>query len=284
MGAVIESRRLERRATPGPALHFVSVTPERDTRAIVGVIHGYADHAERYRHVQEAWAERGVGSVAIDLRGHGRAEGARGYCSRFEEFLDDASELTRLVNDRARDAGRFLFGHSFGGLVATQAVLKDPSPYKGLMLSSPFFGLKLELPKVKLVAAKVASRVYPRLALPSGLRGSDVTHDEARGRAYDEDPLVFKNATARWFVETQHAQKAALAAASAIKLPLRVIFGDADPIASYAAGRAFFDAAGSEDKGFESLAGLLHETLNEPSWRTTADALADWVLARAHAN
>src|SRR5207253_5066457 len=55
-------------------------------------------------------------------------------------------------------------------------------------------------------AAKVASSVYPKLALPSGLSGKDVTHDEAIAKAYDDDPLVFKSATARWFTETRLAQ------------------------------------------------------------------------------
>ena len=69
-------------------------------KAVVALVHGYADYGERYLPVMHAWAEQGIASVAIDLRGHGHAEGPRGYCDRFEEFLDDASELDRLVADR----------------------------------------------------------------------------------------------------------------------------------------------------------------------------------------
>lgn len=273
-----EDVKLTERVVPGPALHYLSSLPEAP-RAIVGMLHGYADHAARYAHVQAAWAERGIASVALDLRGHGRADGRRGYCSRFDEFLDDTRELERLVRDRAGSAPRFLFGHSFGGLVAANAVLADPKAWSGLVLSSPYFGLALKVPGAKVFAARLASVVLPTLALPSGLVGKDLTHDLARARLYDEDPLVFKKATSRWFVESQRAQEKALASAQALTLPVYVLFGEADPIASLAAGKAFYERAGSSDKTFDARPGLLHETLNEPEWPAIAAAIADWLLA-----
>src|SRR6185295_15362119 len=99
--------------------------------------------------VMGALAEHGIGSIAIDLRGHGRAQGTRGYCNRFPEFLDDARELRRLVETRAKGAPTLLFGHSFGGLVAALSALDEPAPWKGLVLSAPFFGLALDVPRIK---------------------------------------------------------------------------------------------------------------------------------------
>jgi alpha-beta hydrolase superfamily lysophospholipase len=265
----------------GPALYYASAMPKGDTKAVLAILHGYADHGARYAHVMGALAEHGIGSVAIDLRGHGRAQGPRGFCARFDEFLDDASELRRLVEARAKGAPMLLFGHSFGGLVAASSALEDPKPWKGLALSAPFFGLGLEVPRLKLLAGKVASRVYPKLGLPSGLAGKDMTHDDARARAYDADPLVFKNATARWFTEATGAQERALASASRLKLPLYLTLGTADKVASMAAAKRFFDAAGSADKTWDPREGLFHEVLNEPSWKDLVDTLARWVLAHA---
>jgi alpha-beta hydrolase superfamily lysophospholipase len=266
------------RAAPGPALYFTSVTPDAP-KAWIGLLHGYADHGARYAHVMDAWAEQGIGSVAVDMRGHGRAKGARGYCARFEEFLDDAGELTRLVRDRARGAACFLFGHSFGGLVAAMSSIESPGAWCGVVLSAPYLGLAMAVPQAKIVAAKVASRVWPGLALPTGIKGTALTHDPARAAAYDADPLVFKAATSRWFVETTRAQARAMARASSLALPLYVAFGEADPVASHAAGKAFFDAAGSKDKTWDGRRGLYHEILNEPEWPTIAKPMGEWVLA-----
>lgn len=274
-----EDVKLTERVVPGPALHYLSYIPDAP-RAMVGMLHGYADHAARYAHVQGAWAERGIASVALDLRGHGRADGRRGYCSSFDEFLDDTRELDRLVRDRAGSVPRFLFGHSFGGLVAASAVLADPKAWKGLVLSSPYFDLALKVPGAKVLAARLASVVLPTLALPSGLAGKDLTHDAARARLYDEDPLVFKKATSRWFVASKRAQVKALEGAPALLLPLYVLFGEADPVASLAAGKAFYERAGSQDKTWDARPGLFHETLNEPEWPAIAGAIADWLLER----
>ena len=147
------------RSAAGPALYHVSVTPEAP-RAVVGLLHGYADHAARYAHVMDAWAEAGLASIALDMRGHGRAAGARGDCRRFEEYLDDASELARLVADRAQGLPSFLFGHSFGGLVATLDVLASPRVWRGLLLSAPFIG-RAAAPAWKLALGRMASRVAP---------------------------------------------------------------------------------------------------------------------------
>lgn len=271
------------RVRRGPSLYYASAMPGGPSvpKAILGIIPGYADHGARYRHVMGALAEHGIGSVAIDLRGHGRAAGARGYCERFDEFLDDARELRALLEARAKGSKIFLFGHSFGGVVATLSTLDEPKPLAGLVLSAPFFGLALEVPKVKVTAGKIASRIYPKLSLPTGLAGPQMTHDAARARDYDSDPLVFKNATARWFTEVTRAQEQSIARAPSLTLPLYMVFGSSDPVASFATGKRFFDAAGSSDKTWSPREGLFHEVLNEPSWKDIAESIATWVLARA---
>src|SRR5437016_3664382 len=101
--------KLARRKTKGPTLYYNSTLPEGPVAATVGLLHGYADYGARYAHVAEAWAERGIATIAIDMRGHGRAEGLRGSCDRFQDYLDDAAELVPLV--QASGAPAFLFGH-----------------------------------------------------------------------------------------------------------------------------------------------------------------------------
>jgi alpha-beta hydrolase superfamily lysophospholipase len=277
----LDEGALTTRSRPRPSLYYASAMPTGTAKAVLAVIHGYADHGARYAHVMGALAEHGIGSVAIDLRGHGRAQGTRGFCTRFDEFLDDARELRRLATEKAKGAPTLLFGHSFGGLVATMSALDDPSPWKGLVLSAPFFGLGLEVPAIKIAAGKAASRLYPKLGLPSGLAGKDMTHDPVKAKDYDADPLVFKNATARWFTEASKAQQTVLAQASRLTLPLYMTFGTADKVASFPTGKRFFDAAGSADKTWDPREGLFHEVLNEPSWKDIVETIARWVLAHA---
>ncbi|HEY8087112.1 MAG TPA: lysophospholipase [Polyangiaceae bacterium] len=273
---------LRRASGEAPSL-YVHVTAPDAPRAVVGLLHGYADHGARYAHVADAWAEKGLATVALTMRGHGKAEGRRGHCERFGEFLEDVGELTRFVGERYGELPPVLFGHSFGGLVASSALIARPSPWRALAMSSPYFDTAKPVPAAKRFAGRLATRLAPALAIPTGLAGRDCTHDAARAKAYDEDPLCFKTATARWFSETQAAQAAAIARAPSLSLPLLIVAGLADPIVSVPKARAFFDAAGSKDRTWDGKEGLFHEILNEIEWRPIADRFADWMLAHAGA-
>jgi alpha-beta hydrolase superfamily lysophospholipase len=277
-GIELDEGRVER--SGGPALYYASAMPP-SPKAMLAMVHGYADHGARYAHVQGALAEHGIGSVIIDLRGHGKAEGTRGYCDRFSDYHDDVRELRRLAEARAKDAPLFLFGHSFGGLVVTSSVLENPSPWKGLVLSAPLFGLSLEVPKIKIIAGKIASRLVPKLGLPSGLTGKDMTSDPAKQKEYDADPLAFKDARARWFTESSKTQEHVLANAKKLTLPLYMTIGTKDPIVSFPIAKKFFESAGSKDKTFAPAEGLLHEVVNEPSWKDVVEPIAKWILAKA---
>lgn len=276
-----EEGPLARRLTPGPALYYGFTAPEAPPKAVVALLHGYADYGARYAHVAGAWAEQGIATVSIDMRGHGRAQGPRGFCERFTEYFDDVAELVGLVGERAPGVPAVLFGHSFGGLVAASSALDRPSTWRGLVLSGPYFGLAVPLPTVQVFAGRIVSRLAPAFAMPMGLKGSDVTHDLERARAYDVDPLVFKKAPVRWFRESQKAQDRALARAHELTMPLYVVMGTADHVAKIESAKAFFDAASSTDKTWDPSAGHLHEVLNEPEWRPIADRLGAWILAHA---
>ena len=188
-------------------------------------------------------------------------------------------ELLELVREQAPGVPAFLFGHSFGGLVAATAVIADPTPWRALVLSSPFFEVALPVSPAKVMAGKIVSRLAPRFGMPSGLRGADVTHDPVRARAYDEDPLVFKNVTARWFTESTTAQARGAGERRC---------GQDAPLRGHRDGRSHREARGrprvlrrrgQHGQDVDALPGLLHEVLNEPEWRPIAEGILDWILA-----
>ena len=76
------------------------------------------------RPCEALWAERGIGSVALDMRGHGRASdrAASARASTSSSTTPPSSARPRV---RARRLSEVLFGHSFGGLVAALSVLEQ---------------------------------------------------------------------------------------------------------------------------------------------------------------
>ncbi len=62
--------------------------PESPTRIVV-LVHGYAEHSNRYAHVADALAADGAAVYAEDHLGHGLSEGERALIVDFEHVVDD---------------------------------------------------------------------------------------------------------------------------------------------------------------------------------------------------
>ena len=90
-----------RRWTPPPS------TGAEPPRAAVALVHGYAEHAARYRHVAAAFAtNHGLETFAVDLRGHGESEGPAGHVRRFAEYQRDVDALLIRAEARASSGTR----------------------------------------------------------------------------------------------------------------------------------------------------------------------------------
>jgi alpha-beta hydrolase superfamily lysophospholipase len=267
----------------GTQLHEETWPATGKPTAAVVIIHGYGEHIGRYDETGRALAAAGFSVRGLDLRGHGQSGGVRGFCNRFDEYLDDVDAI--VTRARAEGLPVFILAHSFGALVAPHYVLRHPTNVAGLVLTSPFWKLALAVPPLKVLAGKIASTVYPKLALPAGLKGADVARDPEIAAKYDVDPLNNKNATARWFTESSAAQESLLARAPELTVPTLLVVGEADKVAAAPQARVVFERLGAKDKTLRMLAGQYHEVLNEPkeTRQKTVAEIAEWLRAHAAA-
>jgi alpha-beta hydrolase superfamily lysophospholipase len=263
----------------GTQLHE-RVWPRSEPLAHVVIVHGYGEHIGRYDETARVLNDANFSVSGFDLRGHGQSSGARGFCRRFDEYIDD---LDAAVARAQKKVPLFLLGHSFGGLIAPHYALRKPASLTGLVLTSPFWRIALAVPTAKALAGKIASRLYPGLALPTGFRGADVSRDPDVIAAYDADPLNNKVATARWFTEATQAQEALVARAPSLSLPILILAGEADRLADAKFVPTVFAKLGGKDKTLRMLAGQFHEVLNEPppDRQRTQKEIVEWL--RAHA-
>ena len=246
-------------------------------RAEVVLIHGYAEHSGRYREFAHALAEQGIQTLAVDLRGHGHSEGIRGHCDAFEHFLHDV-EMT--LEHAADGVPRFILGHSHGGLVTLDFVVKNTPDISGVILSNPFLGLAMPVPAPKLFAGRLAGNFVPTLAIPSGIDASGLTHDTEIVRRYERDPMVFPTATAGWFNEVERAQDRVKGYRDFPK-PLLYLFSDCDPVASPHDNRNLAERLNGDDKTIHVRRGEKHEILNELARHETYEVISQWILQRS---
>jgi len=243
-------------------LYYQRWRPERDPRAVLAIVHGFGEHSSRYPNVVNYYVPSGYAVYGFDHRGHGRSPGKRGHINEWSEFRDDVRAFVQLVAMQEPNRPLFMLGHSLGGLIALEYVLRDPTGLRGVIASSPLL-VQAGLSPVVVTMGKILSRVAPSTAIKTGLDASTISRDPAVVKAYQEDPLVHSYGTPRLSTEIAAAQKWTNAHAGELKLPLLLIVGSEDKLVPPEGGRRFFDAVTFADKQKLDYPGAYHETHND---------------------
>jgi alpha-beta hydrolase superfamily lysophospholipase len=248
-------------------------------KAAVALVHGYAEHSGRYEWFGEQLAGAGIAVHAYDLRGHGRSDGPRATVRSFREHLDDLDAFLAIV--RVEQPGPlFLFGHSMGGLIAALYTAVRRPTIDGLILSGPAVSNPDRATSLAASAIGLVAKVAPRMPTRR-LPATAVSRDPEVVRAYDEDPLVHRGGIpAATLTAFPRAIRRLYDDASDIRVPLLIVHGSGDVLASPAGSQALFDRVGSTDRELKQYQGLAHEVLNEPERATVLSDIRAWIEAR----
>lgn len=263
----------------GTRLFWRSAAPDGDATAMVAVVHGYGDHSGRYTRTMDDLAARGFSTLAVDYRGHGKADGRRADCLKWSDYLDDMAVFWGRVREAAGRLPTFVLAHSHGSLIATHWAASKPDGLTGLILSAPYYQLALAVPPLKLFGAKLVKGLMPGLHIGNELAPDQLSRDPAWQKATADDPLYLHVTTPRWFFEHSAAQDRLAGLGSALTQPLLMLAGSADPIASMPAAKAFFDTIASKDKTWKEYKDFRHEVMNEIGREQVIDDISQWISA-----
>ncbi|HKW42336.1 MAG TPA: alpha/beta fold hydrolase [Gemmatimonadales bacterium] len=232
-------------------------------RAAVLLLHGWSDHAGRWRDTGEQLRDAGYSTYVLDLRGHGRSGGRRGHLSRFSQLLGDLQAFRRVVRLRT-DRPQVLLGISFGALVALRYLETQPSdPIVGAVIMSPWLGLAFRPPVWKLLAGRVLADLWPTLPIPAKVDADVVSRDAAVNQAYAEDAAVHGVMTPGAWRELQWAQRAVPADGYRIESPLLFLLAGEDRLIDAHLARAFADSLKAEVR-VRWYPEMYHEVLHDP--------------------
>lgn len=264
-------------AKDGLRLFWRSSVPDAEPKAWVGVVHGYGDHSGRYRWVIDQLVGAGFGVMAFDYRGHGKADGRRADCGVWDEYLGDLQVFWEKLRGAARSLPTFLLAHSHGALMATHWATTSPADLKGLVLSAPFLRIAFEPPPLKILGARLIRGILPGLHLSNELKVEDLSRDVAWQRASAEDPIYLHVTTPRWYFAATGAQERLAGRGRDVTVPLFVVAGTGDRIASMPAARAFFDTVASADKAWKDYPDFRHEVLCEVNKEQPMGDIVAWI-------
>lgn len=269
---------VEERLTSADASRlFVRRSEVEDARGEVLLVHGFGEHSGRYGSITEYLNARHYNVSSYDHRGHGSSEGLPGHIEHFSDYEVDLDWVISWVRGFALDRRLFLMGHSMGGLVVLRYLATRNESLAGAVISAPLIGVASPVPAYKLLVARLSAKVMPRLRLDNGLDPAMLSRDPAVGRAYVADPLVNRRVSARWFFEATKAMEEVMKSAAQITLPVVVMQGTEDHIASVEATQRLFARISSADKELVLYPGLYHEIFNEPEKREIYERVTEWL-------
>jgi len=221
------------------------ISPQPKPKGIVHLVHGLGEHSGRYVHIGEALSEAGYHLMAFDLRGHGLSEGKRGYIPDYDHLLEDIQHFIHGSTQQVpNNLPSFLYGHSLGGALVINYVLRRINNMVGVIVTSPLLATAFDPPKVKILAAKLMAKTFPAFTLKNGLETEALSRDQAVVKAYLDDVYVHDLLSARLGMDMLENGQDALKSASDWKLPLLLMHGTADRITSHLASQEFAEKAG----------------------------------------
>jgi alpha-beta hydrolase superfamily lysophospholipase len=245
----------------GQILRGFIKSPGDNIRAVIILVHGVGDHIERFREWAELFAGEKIGFAGVDLPGHGASDGRRGHIKSYG--LTDEM-ITILLNESKKTfpgIPQFLYGHSMGGgIVLDYLIRKNPS-IRGGIVTSPWLKLAFEPDRSKLMLAAIVGRLFPGLIQQSGLVVEHISHDTNVVEKYRKDPLIHDKISLGLFNSAFNAARKALENASDLKLPVLLLHGSDDLICSPEGSKEF--ASKTKMAQLKVWDGGYHELHNE---------------------
>ncbi len=209
-------------------------------KAAIVLVHGMGEHAMRYADsVIPAFLKHDISVISYDQFGHGNTQGKKGHNPGYEAVLD----CVQIVSEKALaifgDIPLFLYGHSMGGNVVINYVLKRKHPFKGVIATSPFLRLAFQPPSWKLAIGKILQKIAPSLTMGNELDVNAISRDAAEVQKYTDDPLVHDKISPNYSLTFMKTGEWAIENASQLSIPMLVLHGTGDQIISYKASETF---------------------------------------------
>ncbi len=271
-----------------------------DIKGIIQIVHGMAEHTDRYLDVAKYLSGRGYFVIMHDQAGHGRSvksDADDGYFCEKDGWLrlvDDIYEVTKIARKEVPGKKLIIWGHSMGSFLTRKylATYKDgadaavicgtaganPAAGAGIMIANIIGAFKGQKHKSKMINNIAFGTYNKRFEGNTGFEWLSVNEENVA--KYVADPkcgFLFSVAGYRdLFCVLKDVSSDAWFSAVPQDIPMYLIAGEDDPVGNYGKGvKEVYDrlkATGHKNVQIKLYPGLRHEIHNE---KTNAEVYAD---------
>ncbi|MGD9992138.1 MAG: lysophospholipase [Salinivirgaceae bacterium] len=249
--------------------------PDEKPTAVITLVHGFGEHCSRYEPYFSTFKEP-VAFLSFDLYGHGNSDGKRGTIISYDALLNDVDLLINLTKEHFPKLPHYLYGHSMGGNIVFNFLLRRQTDITGAIITSPWLKLSNEPPAILKKLVSALRWVLPNVTIKSGLDTNAISSQTEEVEKYREDPRNHGRISFRLFHEIVFWGNWAIENASELVVPTLLMHGTADKITSPEASERVFES--NRDKiNFVPWEGKFHELHNENVRHEVAEAVICWM-------
>ena len=217
-------------ASDGTLLPLRAWLPEGKPKAVILGLHGMNDYNKSFALPAELWRREGIATYAYDQRGFGNTP-QRGVWPGLDRLVSDFATAVALVRRRHPGVPLYASGTSMGGGVILTAMARPDAPQlAGIILEAPAVWSRSAMPFYYTTTLWLASHTIPRLELSGREVTRTATDNKEVLRDLGRDPLVLKGARIDAIYGVVDLMDAAHAAASEVKVPVLLLYGEQDQI------------------------------------------------------
>ncbi|MCK8520626.1 lysophospholipase [Aquimarina sp. D1M17] len=248
-----------------------------DCKAMVLLVHGMGEHSSRYKdYVIPEMLAKHIGVLTYDNYGHGQSSGKKGHCPSYEALLEVIHEMLTKTKELSEESPLFLYGHSMGGNLVLNYILKNNPEIAGAVLTSPFLRLAFAPPRWKMIMGKLLQKIVPSVTLPSGLDVNAISRLSEEVEKYKNDPLIHDKISPNYSFPIIDAGAWAIENASTLKKPILIVHGTEDNIIDYRGSEDFSKNSSLTD--LILVEGGYHELHKDLEKDKTIHRIVKWIL------
>lgn len=291
----------------GIRCHAMRWIPEGEVRAVVQLVHGMAEHIERYREFAQFLAQRGILVTGHDHLGHGRSAAVASEYGYFAKshgdrmLIRDMHHLYRMTKQEYPDVPYVMFGHSMGSFLTREYLCCFGRELDGAVIcatgSQPEALLRTALFLCRVEAAALGwqhrSKLFSFLTSgsfnlkfrPNRTKADWLSRNEENVDRYLEDPMCgfdfTLNGYYNLFLVMFKAGRKEYLERMPRSLPVLFLAGEEDPVGNAGKGvrrveKMFLDA-GMRNVECRLYPGDRHEILNEDDRMKVFEDAYDWM-------
>ena len=283
-------------------------SPNIEIKAFLQILHGMAEHSDRYARFAEYLNKLGIAVFAADHRGHGAtaSEDELGWFAEHDGWnrvSEDAFELANFITSQYYVNTTFLMGHSMGSFLARTVMVMHPDFYTGVIIMGTGCGkgivgkigklmCKHEIRKngskaPGVLMNKLSFSAYNKQFEPTATDFDWLSRDAKEVEKYVKDDKCGFLCTNGFFYDLltgiEFANSRANAETLPKDLPLLIISGEMDPVGDLGKGvrkvYKLYTDVGIADVTLKLFKDARHELLNETNRKEVYEFLAKWLEA-----